>query len=178
MTGQTTFYVAASVDGYIAAEDGGVGWLEEFDDGDSGYEAFVETVDCLAMGARTYDQIRAFGAWPYGDRPTYVFSSSERPRAAETVQFVSDDAATVAARLRQRHDHVWLVGGGTLAGSFLRTDAIDGLRLTVVPVVLGSGVRLFGEGGVRRRLDLRDATERARGLVELRHEVRGGWSSA
>lgn len=170
--GRITFYVAASVDGHIADEDGGVAWLDEFATDDSGYVAFVDDVDCLAMGARTYEQVRAFGAWPYGDRPTYVFSGTERPRAAETVTFVSDDVATVAARLRRRHDHVWLVGGGALARSFLRADVIDDLRLTVVPVVLGGGVALFGEGSVRRRLDLRDTTERAGGLVELRYEVR------
>ena len=175
--GTITLYIAASVDGYIATEDGGVEWLEEFqgetedEDDVEGYEAFFADVDCLVMGAKTYEQVLSFGEWPYEDRPTYVLAHEERPRAAETIEFVDDDVATLAARLREQYDHVWLVGGARVARAFLRADGIDELRLSVVPLLLGSGIPLFGRDG-RRRLRLLGTTTYDTGIVELHYGVR------
>lgn len=76
--GQVVLYIAASLDGYIAEEDGGLEWLETFEDtydaGEPGgsFEDFFEGVDCIVMGANTYEQVLGFEAWPYGDTPTVV----------------------------------------------------------------------------------------------------------
>ena len=196
--GRVTLYVAVSLDGYVASPDGGVSWLEAFEpstdgEGPGRFEAFLVGVDCLVMGSRTYEQVLSFGEWPYGDRPTVVVTSRALPRATDAVELVDPeegdgDAGIVglAADLRRRHGHVWLVGGARLARSFLRVDAVDELRLTVVPLLLGDGVPLFGgergvDGGGREddredghgahALSLRGATPEPNGLVELRYEV-------
>ena len=175
-----TLYIATSVDGYIADAEGGVGWLDEFgeESGDdasgAGFAGFFETVDCLVIGATTYEQVRGFGEWLYGDTPTYVFTHRDLPRATEAVEFVAGDPAAVVAELRDQYDHVWLVGGAALAQSFLRVREVDTLRLSLVPVLLGDGIPLFAGEYDRQRLRLRDTTTHGSGIVEHHYEVLGG----
>jgi dihydrofolate reductase len=173
--GRVTLYVATSVDGYVADEDGGVDWLEEFDgasgDDVEGFAAFFESVDCLVMGATTYDQVRGFGDWPYGDRPTYVFTHRDLSPATDAVAFVDGRVGDCATALTNRYEHVWLVGGASLARQFLAERAVDDLRLARVPVLLGGGVPLFGGGYDRQRLRLRGTTTRDGGLVEHHSEI-------
>ncbi|WP_276258086.1 dihydrofolate reductase family protein [Haloglomus litoreum] len=173
-----TLYVATSVDGYIADADGGVGWLDEIAedapaDEVSSYEAFFETVDCLVMGSRTYEQILGFGEWPYGDRPTYVTTGRDLPLATDQVELVDRALAPLVDDLGERHGHVWLVGGAALAQAFLREGLVDELRLALVPTVLGDGIGLFdGETGAHD-LTLLDSSRYAAGLVEVRYAVSG-----
>lgn len=171
-------YIAASVDGFIATTDGGVDWLDEFQqesDGansdDDGYDEFFASVDCLVMGSRTYEQVLEFGAWPYEDRPTYVLTSRELPLASDAVSLVDGELAELVADLRANHDRIWLVGGGALARSMLRANCVDELRLHLVPVRLGGGISLFGTDEPRRDLELLETTTRGGGLVELRYRI-------
>ena len=168
--GHITLYIATSVDGFVADADGGVDWLEEFDAGDS-YESFVAGVDALVMGSTTYEQVRDFGEWPYGDRPTYVLTSRELPRATESVELFDGAVAALAESLVV--DHVWLVVGAAVAQSFLRAGLVDELHLTLAPVLLGSGIALFGDGGTPGRLTHRETTIHGSGLVELRYDIDG-----
>jgi dihydrofolate reductase len=171
-----TLYIAASVDGYIATGDGSVDWLEAFGqdpEEPGGYEAFYETVDCLVMGSRTYEQVLGFGGWPYAGKPTYVLTSRDLPRADDAVQFAEGDVEALADRLTAQYDHVWLVGGADLAQTFLRHHLVDRLQLTLVPVLLGAGVRLFTDTGGQAALRHRETTTHESGLVELRYDIEG-----
>jgi len=177
-SGEITLYIATSVDGYVADEDGGVTWLEAYeaaadDDDVEDYTAFFDSVECLVMGATTYEQVRTFGAWPYGDKPTYVFSHRDRSPATDAVEFVDRSVAEFARVLKRRYEHSWLVGGAQLARAFLDAHEIDELRLSLVPVLLGDGVRLFDGATDRQELRLLDTTVRDTGIVEHRYEIRG-----
>lgn len=179
-------YIAASLDGYVADPDGSVAWLEEFDDdypagvdGESSYESFFASVDCLVMGSHTYEQIVTefigedadpADAWPYGDRPTYVTTGRDLPRASDAVEFYDGDLAALVADL-DAHDTVWLVGGAALARSFLREGLLDEIRLSVVPVLRGDGIALFGGDEIAAPLHLLDVTAFESGIVELRYAV-------
>lgn len=174
-----TLYIAASLDGIIADESGGVDWLESFensyDDGEPGgsYEDFFETVDCLVMGASTYEQVLGFGEWPYGDRPTVVLTHRELPRVTDSVTFYEGDLRPlVDETVLVEHDHIWLVGGAVLARDFLDEGLVDEIRLSVIPALLGSGISLFGESGAERALHLAGTTAYENGIVELHYEVR------
>lgn len=181
-----TLYIATSVDGFVADADGGVEWLEQFDGDaegadtdDSGtaaaYEEFFASVDALVMGATTYEQVCSFGDWPYADTPTYVLAHRERERASDTVEFVAGDEVAVVDRLTRLHDHIWLVGGAAVAQSFLRHGLIDTLRVTVVPVVLGSGIPLFESDPAveAERVDLVANRSLGGGVVELHYRFTG-----
>lgn len=180
-------YIAASLDGYIADADGGVGWLDSFEDryedgvaGESSYESFFETVDCLVMGSHTYEQIVTEFVddpaedWPYGGRPTYVTTSRDLPRATDEVEFFAGDLRELASELAGEYETVWLGGGAALARTFLRLDLLDEIRLSVIPVLLGEGISLFGELGVGRALHLEDVTAFESGIAELRYAVEPG----
>ena len=171
--GRITLYVAASVDGYVADAEGGVEWLDDYesDDATARYEGFFETVDCLVMGATTYEQVLDFGEWPYGETPAFVLTHRTLPRASDAVEFVAEVPATLAERLTDEYGHVWLVGGAEVARAFLRAGAVDELRLTVVPELLGDGVPLFEAGSDPRDLRHRETTTLGSGLVELWYEV-------
>lgn len=174
--GKTTLYVAASLDGVIATEDGGVSWLEADEsnleeEGAGSYAAFFASVDCLVMGSKTYEQILSFGAWPYDEKPTYVLTSRELARAHEAVEFYSGDVEPLARSLRDEHAHVWLVGGAPTAQAFLQADGVDVIRLTIIPILLGRGIRLFEDLERRRSLDLVGSTSFENGMVELHYRV-------
>lgn len=172
-----TLYIATSVDGYVADADGGVEWLDAFQTGSDddedveGFSEFFETVDCLVLGATTYEQVRSVGEWPYGDTPTYVFTHRDLSPATEAVRFVNGEIADHVPELRRHYDHVWVVGGAHLARSFLREREIDAIRLSLVPLLLGDGIPLFSGGYDEQRLRLVETTTREVGIVEHRYEV-------
>ena len=174
---RVTLYIAASIDGFVADDEGGVGWLDEFGqdaentDTVDAYEDFFASVDCLVVGATTYEQILTFGEWPYEDRPTYVFTHRDLPRATEAVSFVDGDIGSLATELRREYEHVWLVGGAQLARAFLADGQVDELRLSLVPVLLGSGVPLFRSGGEPHGLEHLETRTYDTGIVELRYEI-------
>ncbi|MCE2501541.1 MAG: dihydrofolate reductase [Dehalococcoidia bacterium] len=139
-----TYYVAASLDGYIADVSGGVDWLPQDESNDYGYADFYSTVDALAMGRRTYDQVLGFGEWPYAGKRVYVFTSNPPDDDPYRVEFVRADPTEFVQTLAARHSGtVWLVGGGNLADQFRRAGLIDDYLVFVIPVILGRGIPLF-----------------------------------
>ncbi|WP_222912752.1 dihydrofolate reductase family protein [Natrinema sp. SYSU A 869] len=172
-----TLYIATSVDGYVADAEGSVDWLEEFQaesDGDEdveGFSEFFETVDCLVMGATTYEQVLGFGEWPYGDKPTYVFTHRSLSPATEAVRFVNGEIADLVPELRQQYNHVWVVGGAHLAQSFFQECEIDVIQLSFIPILLGGGIQLFSGEYDEQRLRLVDTTTHNSGIVEHHYEV-------
>lgn len=143
-----TYYVAASLDGFIAREDGDVSWLDDMaiDMTDTGYDDFFESIDGLVMGRNTYDFVYNYGSWPYGDKPAWVCTSNEiellegaNLKIAKTVDDVVKDAEQMGLK------NLWLVGGGKLASSFLEKDLITNLSISEMPVILESGIPLFSD---------------------------------
>ncbi len=171
--GKISYYVAASLDGYIADADGGVDWLpqdESQDYGDYGYAQFYAGVDALAMGRRTYDQVLSFGEWPYSGKSTYVFTSRPPDANPHEVQFVRDDPAEFARSVAAGYDGVvWLVGGGNLAERFRRAGLIDEYLVFVIPVILGAGIPLFDGDAPLTELSLIETAAHPDGVVMLRY---------
>jgi dihydrofolate reductase len=180
-----TIHMAASLDGFIARKDGRVDWLEtsdEFAGGetlDPGFvEAFLKTIDCYIMGSRTYETALSFEAkglgWSYGDKPTFVLTSRELPRTRDTVQFYSGDLAQlVNERLRPTFRSIWFVGGGMVSGECLRLGLADEVYYSILPILIGDGIRFFEKLGKDIALHLADVKAYKSGMVELRYEVRG-----
>ena len=152
-----TLHMVTSLDGFIAKKDNSVSWLN---DTGSIYEAgvsisegevatFLKGIDCYVMGSRTYEHALELG-WPYGDTPTVVVTGREWPPARKSVEFYSGDLKTlVDVKLAPRYRNIWLVGGAMLCRRFLELGLVDEIKLTIAPVLLGEGLRLFS--GSRRR---------------------------
>ena len=141
-------YAAISMDGYLADKEGGVSFLDGYGDMQE-YEAFLQEVDTVVMGAVTYRQIRTElfpGAWPYQGMKSYVFTS--RPeRAEEEITFCSGDACKMVQQWKQQEGkHLWLCGGANLIRPLVEQNLVDEYRLMIVPVLLGGGIPLFSKG--------------------------------
>src|SRR5262245_27356143 len=138
--------VGASLDGYIAAEDGGVDWLHaSMVKGESyGLDDFMRSIDGVLMGSRTYEKSLGMGGFAGSSQPCWVFS--KRPlRTAKGVMVTSAAPRDVVAQLTSYGvTRAWLMGGGELAASFLEEGLIDEVSIGLMPVVLGSGIPLFG----------------------------------
>ena len=164
------YYVAASVDGFVADASGGVDWLPQGESDDYGYAEFYAGVEALVMGRRTYDQALSFGPWPYPGKPAYVFTHSLPSGGPHWVQFVRVGAVDFARDIGNRHSGtVWLVGGANLADQFRQVGLIDEYRVFVIPTILGQGIPLFGGSGLHTLLELESAETYPDGVVQLRY---------
>lgn len=165
-------YIAVSLDGFIADQDGGIDWLSVVEDEqeDYGYARFYDSVDALLMGSHTYQQVLGFGDWPYPGKQTYVMTCRALPCERDDVTLVSNDIRQATEHLaRQNHQHIWLVGGGQLATSFHRHKLIDEYRLFIIPVTLGAGIPLFTGQQEMQQLDLKYSSSYPKGVVEMRY---------
>jgi dihydrofolate reductase len=173
---KTILYIAASLDGYIARTDGSVDWLPAPVIGgeDYGYAAFLETVDTLVMGRKSYEQMLTFGPWPYGDRRCVVFSGTRGGQRDAHAEFVDGDIAACVRELKEGNGDggIWIVGGGEVVAACLAGEVVDEIILTTVPVLLGEGIRLFPETTWSTRLRLEGVQSFADGLVQQTYAVK------
>lgn len=142
---QVALYIAVSLDGYIADENGSVEWLESIDsEGDAGYEAFFDNVDTVVMGRTTYQQIFSLtDTFPYSKKDVYVFSNTKAGTKDEYADFVTGTVDTWLNNIEG--ENIWLVGGAKLVKQFLEEKAIDRFVITIAPIILGKGIPLFEE---------------------------------
>ncbi len=173
---EVVYYVASSVDGYIATADGGTEWLNPYPAGEYGYVEFYSSVQAAVVGRQTYEQIAAYEKWPFAGKPMLVFSHrSFRPGSPDTTVTSAAPAEVVAELEGRGLSRVWLVGGGELAGSFRREGLITEYVVTLIPVLLGAGVPLFAPPGPQEQLSLTDSRSFPDGVVQLRY-LRGDFA--
>lgn len=144
-------FTATSLDGYIAAADGGIGWLDifpEINTVDSGYAAFTKNIDALLMGRSTFETVCNFDVpWPY-TKPVYVASKSMAKIPEEYTDkaiLISGTPTEMITTAHANGHHNLYIDGGQLIQSFLQEDLIDEMVITTIPVLLGGGIPLFGE---------------------------------
>jgi dihydrofolate reductase len=171
-------YIACSLDGYIAREDGSIDWLTEYENSpetDYGYSEFYGSIGTVLMGRKTYEQVLGFGNWPYGEKKAYVFTRQNEPLSREkNVEFVSGDIGEFARRLKENtEEDIWLVGGSQLIKVFLEENLVEDMIVFVVPIILGSGIPLFDRIGKEIRFRIINTERYKSGLVRLEYIIRG-----
>jgi dihydrofolate reductase len=137
-------FIATSLDGFIARENGAIDWLPANPE-PHGYDEFIASVDAIVIGRKTFETVLGFGGWSYGKTPVVVLSTSElkAPEGANC-DFMSGDPRKIAARLDERGIHHVYVDGGVTIQRFLEAGLIQRLIITRIPILLGSGIPLFG----------------------------------
>jgi dihydrofolate reductase len=176
-TRNVTLHMVSSLDGFIAKKDNSVSWLDSpgsvYEAGasisDEQVAAFLKTIDCYVMGSRTYEHALELG-WPYGETPAVVVTSRKWPEASarKSVEFYSGDLKTlVDVKLAPRYRNIWLVGGAMLCQRFLQLGLVDKIILTIAPVLLGEGLRLFEGPLPEKRWNLKNVVAYKNGFVEL-----------
>jgi dihydrofolate reductase len=175
------YFVASSLDGFIATTDDNLDWLLQFDGfagGKESYDAFMAEVGCIVMGGQTYAWLMKHepGNWPYPTTPCWVFTHHElsAPKGAD-ITFVRGPVGEFVGDLKERAGarNVWIVGGGLLAAQFADAGALDEVIISIIPVVLGNGKAVLPMTGPTPPLELISSHTMGRGIVELRYGFGG-----
>jgi dihydrofolate reductase len=169
-------YIASSLDGYIAGKDDDLSWLEPFQDVDYDYEAFFSNIGAIIEGRRTYD-VEIKNGWESAHPvPLFVLSKDipTRKPARSDVVFTHDDIAwvLVSAREKAGPKDVWILGGANVAQQFINRRLVDEIILTLVPLFLGEGIRLFDNVRDQVSFFLEDVKRFDKGLVQLVYAAR------
>jgi dihydrofolate reductase len=150
-----TVYIASSLDGFIAREDESIDWLIELpnpDKTDYGFSVFLERIDGILMGRKSYETILGFDEWPYSKPvPVFVLSNSldKLPnKFTGRAEIIRGELKGILKFLKVKGiNNLYIDGGKTIQG-FLKEDLIDEMIITRVPILLGSGIPLFGKNGL------------------------------
>ena len=161
-------FIASSLDGYIAKNNGSVDWLPV--NCPSGYDKFYKSIDTVIMGKKTYDQVLTFGAYPYKDKKSYVLTHNDSKNSDEDIQFVNNAEKLTKNLLTIPGSDIWLVGGAEIITTFMNFGFIDEIIISIIPVVLGSGISLFTNIQKETKFQLIETTEYD-GLVEIHYKV-------
>ena len=179
------YNTATSLDGFIADTDDSLEWLfsvSQSPEAETEQSDFEKSVGAFVEGSTTYEWVlRETGVldeprkWQqlYGDRPTFVFTTRDLPRPeGADVRFVSGALLDHLGDLRTaaRDGHLWVVGGGDLAGQFLDIDALDEIRVLIAPVTLGAGAPLLPRRIDASRLTLTESVQHGE-FAALRYAV-------
>lgn len=165
-------YIATSLDGYIADSEGKIDFLYAYPDPvdeDMGYEGFMKGVDALLMGRRTFETVLGFGIeWPY-KLPVHVWTSKWKtvpPGLEGKIFFTEGNTVSVISQLHEKGYRSIYVDGGQVIQSLLVEDLIDEMTITTVPVLLGSGIPLFGDAGRRLMFTSKDTRRFSNGVCQ------------
>jgi dihydrofolate reductase len=164
-----------SLDGYIAKDEDNLDFLSVVDTPgeDYGYADFLKNVDTLIWGRKTYDKVRSFGIdFPHRDKKCYVLSRTRSGRD-ENVEFYKGDVTDLIAQLRQQEGKaIYCDGGGQVVAALLKHALIDRLIISIIPHLVGNGIRLFYDHLPEQPLKLTRSITFPSGLVQLWYEKR------
>lgn len=172
---KTILYIAMSLDGYIAEKNGGVDWLSGHnpeEHSQNSYEAFTEEIDTVIMGWNTYYQVvteLSPKKWVYKDFETYVITHREKP-SDKRIFFVQQSPAELISELKKKDGKdIWICGGANIVWQLMKEQCIDRFHLSIIPIILGGGIRLFDSLPEKFPLRLLE-TRTENGIVELIYE--------
>lgn len=169
MQKKVVLFIAASLDGFIAKEDGNIDWLTRYEskNEDYGFKSMFARIGTVIVGGNTYRQVKD----DYQGKPAYVFSRKKATHTPANIHFVHGDVKKILKSIPSKGKPIWLVGGGELVQQFLQADLIDEFIITFVPILLGKGIPLFHAHHSPTQLKLTQSKKYPSGLVQL-HYVR------
>lgn len=167
---KVTLYMAVSIDGFIAKKDGDSDWVSPVDS--AIFEQKIKEKGCIVVGRRTFSQYHG-ELYPVKGVTNIVLTSSkaEAENTDEAI-FVSSPEEAVKAAQEKRHTEILLIGGGTTNGLFLKSNLIDEIFLSVHPLILGDGIKLFENSEVNLSLEKLEVKELNEGLIQLYYKVK------
>ena len=170
--------MAMTLDGFVARKDHSLDWLnKQSTDGENhGFPQFIESVDVLVMGTGSLKTVLGFGEWPY-EKPVVVLSrtmkTEDLPEGIRNkVEFSTKTPLELWEVFEQRGYKRVYVDGGAIIQSFLKLGLIHDMKITLIPILIGEGIRIFGELDNDIDLDLISATPFPSGLTDMVYEVR------
>ncbi len=173
MPRQVVLYIAMSLDGYIAKDQDNIDFLSKVESPgeDYGYADFQNTVDTLIWGRKTYDKVLSFGIdFPHQDKKCYVLSKT-RTGQDQNITYYNGPVKDLITQLKQQPGkNIYCDGGGELVYELLKDSLIDKLGISIIPHLVGTGVRLFKDGLPEQNLKFKKSITFPSGLVQLWYE--------
>lgn len=169
-------YIGTSLDGYISAADGGLEWLSyvSIPEGDDlGFSDFMDRVDAVVMGRKTFETLIGFGVGWHYSKPGIILSSTLKSAPEEFsnhVQFANGTPQQIVELAQKQGFKNLYIDGGTTIQRFLREDLVDEMIITEIPLLLGGGNRLFGQLDQHLGFELLDTTVLLNQLVRKRYQ--------
>lgn len=165
-------FIATSLDGYIAKPNDDLSFLKrvEMEGEDYGYANFIGDIDTIIIGRKTYEYVlNEIGPSHYdnGQRDVYVITRTERPQSGRTTFYTGDFVALVKRLKSQKGKNIYCDGGAEVINELLKHSLIDELTISIIPVLLGNGTKLFNDGRPEQILDLINVKSFETGLIQL-----------
>lgn len=167
-----SIYIAMSIDGYIARQNGELDWLEYGHEGDEdyGFKKFIDTVDVIVLGRNTYEVVSGFDHWPYEGKKVIVLSNTLNHVRKEAELFSGELCALASKLHSEGFQRVWVDGGVTVS-KFLEAGLVDDMTISVIAMILGSGIPLFNTMNQEQKCRLISTQSYPSGLVQLKYEI-------
>lgn len=166
-------YIAMSLDGYISKPDDDIGFLSlvEKEGEDYGYGEFIKTIDTVIIGRKTYDKVISMDIdFPYSGKDVFVITRTSAP-GTDDVKFYSGNLKTLIEKIKsEKGKNIFCDGGAETVNGLLNEDLIDELIISVIPVLVGDGKKLFKDGRPEQRLKLISTKYFETGLVQLHYK--------
>lgn len=168
-------FIATSLDGYIAKPNDDLNFLKivERDGEDYGYAEFTSTIDTIVVGRKTYDYaLNELGSTHYdnGERDVYVITRTPRRAIGRTV-FCTDNLIEFIKQLKSKDGKdIYCDGGAEIINELLKADLVDEFIISIVPIIVGDGIRLFKDGRGEQKLELILSKQFETGLVQLHYK--------
>lgn len=170
-----SLYIAMSLDGYIALPDNDISFLSMVDQEgeDYGYAEFYSTTDTIIIGRRTYDKVITMGdTWWHAAKKTYVLTRSGGTPIHPSIEFYNGDVKSLIQKLRATEGKtIYCDGGGETVKMFLQERLFDEITVSIIPILLGRGIKLFPEGFPEQKLKLISSKGFEKGLVQVKYLV-------
>lgn len=170
-----TIYIATSLDGYIAKPNDDLSFLKlvEKEGEDYGYAEFTTTIDTIILGRKTYDWVlKEIGSSHYdnGERNVYVITRTERPSVGKTT-FYTGNLTELVQRLKSENGkNIYCDGGAEIINELLKNDLIDEYIISLIPVLVGNGTKLFKDNRPEQELELVNSKSFDTGLTQLHYK--------
>jgi dihydrofolate reductase len=172
MIRKVILYISASLDGYIAKPNDDLSFLSmvQEEGEDYGYQDFVNTVDTVILGRKTYDWVMAqVPEFPHADKNAFVITRQAKPSIGNT-HFYSGNLKELVTRLKaEEGKHIFIDGGAEIVNELLKDHLIDELIISVIPILVGNGTKLFKDGRPEQWLELVSTKQFKKGLVQLHY---------
>ncbi|MGS2740843.1 dihydrofolate reductase family protein [Sinomicrobium sp. M5D2P17] len=170
-----SLFIATSLDGYIAKPDDDLSFLKlvEKEGEDYGYKKFTDTIDTLIMGRKTYDYVlKEIGSSHYdnGKRNVFVITRTEKPSIGKTTFYTGNLTELVQQLKSGSGKNIYCDGGAEIVNELLKSDLIDEFIISIVPILVGNGIRLFKDGRPEQHLELVNSKTFDTGLTQLHYK--------
>ena len=175
MNRKVILYIATSLDGYIATKNENLDFLSlvEQEGEDYGYADFIKTVDTVIVGRKTYDKVLSMGFdFPHADKKSYIITRTPKPPIGN-IQFYTENLEALILKLKEKDgQNIFVDGGAEIVNLMMKDNLIDVFCVSIIPVLLGDGIRLFQDNRPELQLKFVRSETFKSGLVQIWYQKR------